>query len=89
MIVSNRLIEWLTVGLGPFRTIDVKRDYFIPLARPDLQGCIERLAEAADATAYSRSPCFLSPVHGVRGECVDRTPAAPPLCGGLGVLDRS
>ena len=63
IFVSSRAwlsMEWLDAGhrllLGTF---GYKRDYLLPLATPDLQGCLQRRAEHSDSATYSRA-LFLS-----------------------------
>ena len=49
--------DWLFTGwtlLG--EVFGYKRDYLLPLATPDLQGCLRRRAEHSDSTTYFSGP---------------------------------
>ena len=73
--------EWLYPGYDLLqKEFGYKRDYLLPLATPDLQGCIQRRAEYSDAAGYSRALMLkLRPGPPRRG---------PPDSGHCGFLDR-
>ena len=68
--------RWLYPGYDlPQKEFGYKRNYLLPLATPDVQGCIQRRAEYSDAAGYSRALMLKLCVQGRPDEAL-LTPAA-------------